>query len=154
MYLTPIPSLVHGLKNRVKRKMWISDTANIVSSVSAQLGQDDDLRGQCHEIFCLRFFSWIILPQAPLPLVLLIPLANWQPVSQYWWQICNRCHNTGGKLPPVSATPAANFPPVSKTLVANNGNNISCCHLKVNMKEKIYQYVYMLILLYKGVPKI
>jgi hypothetical protein len=28
------------------------------------------------------------------------------------------------KLPPVSATPAANLPPVSLTPVANNGNNI------------------------------
>jgi len=23
------------------------------------------LNGQCHEIFCFRFFSWIIFPQAP-----------------------------------------------------------------------------------------
>ncbi len=30
----------------------------------------------------------------------------------------------GGKLPPVSMTPAANLPPVSTTPVANNGNNI------------------------------
>ena len=32
--------------------------------------------------------------------------------------------DTGGKLPPVSTTPAANLPPVSLTPVANNGNNI------------------------------
>ena len=32
--------------------------------------------------------------------------------------------DTGGKLPPVSTTPAANLPPVSTTPVANNGNNI------------------------------
>ncbi len=30
----------------------------------------------------------------------------------------------GGKLPPVSMTPPANLSPVSLTLVANNGNNI------------------------------
>ncbi len=24
-----------------------------------------NLKGQCHEIFCCRFFSWITLPQAP-----------------------------------------------------------------------------------------
>jgi hypothetical protein len=30
----------------------------------------------------------------------------------------------GGKLPPVSTTPAANLPPVLTTPVANNGNNI------------------------------
>jgi hypothetical protein len=33
-------------------------------------------------------------------------------------------HEAGGKLPPVSLTPAANLPPVSTTPVANNGNNI------------------------------
>ncbi len=24
-----------------------------------------NLKGQCHEIFCFRFFSWITFPQAP-----------------------------------------------------------------------------------------
>ena len=33
-------------------------------------------------------------------------------------------NDAGGKLPPVSTTPAANLPPVSITPVANNGNNI------------------------------
>ncbi len=33
-------------------------------------------------------------------------------------------NDAGGKLPPVSTTPAANLPPVSLTAVANNGNNI------------------------------
>jgi hypothetical protein len=33
-------------------------------------------------------------------------------------------NDTGGKLPPVSTTPAANLPPVSLTPVANNENNI------------------------------
>jgi hypothetical protein len=32
--------------------------------------------------------------------------------------------DTGGKLPPVSTTPAANLPPVPLTPVANNGINI------------------------------
>jgi hypothetical protein len=32
--------------------------------------------------------------------------------------------DTGGKLPPVSTTPAANLPPVSMTPVANNGISI------------------------------
>ncbi len=31
--------------------------------------------------------------------------------------------DTGGKLPPVSTTPAANLPPVQKKPMANNGNN-------------------------------
>ncbi len=43
------------------------------------------LKGQCHEIFCFRFFSWIAFPQAPdnniriisnLPPVSLTPVAN------------------------------------------------------------------------------
>jgi hypothetical protein len=33
-------------------------------------------------------------------------------------------NDAGGKLPPVSATPAANLPLVLLTPVANNGNNI------------------------------
>jgi hypothetical protein len=32
-------------------------------------------------------------------------------------------NNAGGKLPPVSTTPAANLPPVAFTPVANNGSN-------------------------------
>ncbi len=33
-------------------------------------------------------------------------------------------NDAGGKLLPVSTTPAANLPPVLLTPVANNGNNI------------------------------
>ncbi len=72
-------------------------------------------------------------------------------------------NDTGGKLPPVSTTQAANLPPVSTisaanlplvsaTLVANchwyqrhrrqiMGTISSCRHLKVNLKAKIYLYV-------------
>ncbi len=39
-------------------------------------------------------------------------------------------------LPPVLTIPAANLPPV-----ANNGNNITCRYLKVNLKAKIVIYV-------------
>jgi hypothetical protein len=44
--------------------------------------------------------------------------------------------NTGCNLPPT--TPAANLPPLSMTLVANNGNNIRLLRLKVNLKAKMY----------------
>jgi hypothetical protein len=27
--------------------------------------ESETLKGQCHEIFCFRFFPWIIFPQAP-----------------------------------------------------------------------------------------
>jgi hypothetical protein len=38
--------------------------------------------------------------------------------------IATGVNDAGGKLPPVSTTPAANFPLVLLTPVANNGNNI------------------------------
>ncbi len=131
------------------------------------------LKGQCHEIFCFRFFSWITFPQAPdnniriisnffensrrysqvkvhhrcqrhrrqilppVPLVLLIPVANLPPVANNWNNIRLQIpeselegkfavgvNDAGGKLPPVSTTPAANLPPVSLTPVADNWNNI------------------------------
>jgi hypothetical protein len=50
-------------------------------------------------------------------------------------------------LPPGSLIPVANqiifeyLLPVPTTPVENNGNNIDCLHLKVNMEEKIYLYV-------------
>ncbi len=101
--------------------------------------------GQCHEIFCFRFFSWIF-------------------------------NDTGGKLPLVLTTPAANLPRVSTTPAANfatsspcvgdtagkfatgvndrrqicrlcqrrrwqiMGTISGCRHPKVNLKAKIYIY--------------
>jgi hypothetical protein len=44
-------------------------------------------------------------------------------VSQYF-KFAAGVNDAGGKLPPVSTTPAANLPPVSTTPVANNGINI------------------------------
>ncbi len=46
------------------------------------------------------------------------------PVSMTRWQIAAGINDTGGKLPLVSTTLAANLPPVSLTPVSNNGNNI------------------------------
>ncbi len=99
------------------------------------------LKGQCHEIFCFRFFSWITFPQAP---------ENNTRVITNFSNICgdirkSRCttgvNDNGGKLPPVSTTPAANLPQASLTQVANNGTISGCRHLKVNLKAKIYIYV-------------
>jgi hypothetical protein len=53
-----------------------------------------------------------------------------QRCQRHRWQIAAGINDTGskfaagGKLPPVSTTPAANLPPVSLTPVANNWNNI------------------------------
>ncbi len=132
---------------------------------SAEIRWFLSLKGQCHEIFCFWFFSWIIFPPAPeypirtvsnffensrrysqvkvhhryqrhrrqtlrpVPLVLLIPVANLPPVSTTSAAnlppvFAAGINDTGGNLPPVSTTPAANLPPVSMTPVATNGNNI------------------------------
>ena len=88
------------------------------------------LKGQCHEIFCFWFFSWISFPPAPeYPIrTVLNFFENSRRYSQvkvhhrcqrHRWQICLGVNDTGGKLPPVSTTPAANLPPVSTTPAAN-----------------------------------
>ncbi len=78
------------------------------------------LKGQCHEIFCFRFFSWITFPQAPENDIRVISkyFENSRRYSQvkvhhrcqrHRWQICHRCqwhrwqiaagiNDTGGKF--------------------------------------------------------
>jgi hypothetical protein len=75
----------------------------------------------------------------PFSLVALTSVANFPPVSTI---PAAGVVDTGGNLPPVSTTPAANLPPVSMTLVANNWNNIRLLRLKVNLKAKMFLYVY------------
>jgi hypothetical protein len=93
------------------------------------------LKGQCHEIFDSGFFH-----ESPSPKPLIITLGSFRIFLKILGDIRNsRCttgvNDTGGELPPVSTTPAANLPPVSTTPaanlspvsltpVANNGNNI------------------------------
>ncbi len=81
------------------------------------LSQIWSLKGQCHEIFCFWFFSWISFPQASdytiraenferkfaeifaaqgLPTVSTTPVAichrrRWHRCRWYRWQICHRC---------------------------------------------------------------
>ncbi len=97
------------------------------------------LKGQCHEIFCIRFFSWITFVQAPdnniriisnffekfaeifasqgAPPVSLTPVANCRRHQRHRRQICHRYQRHRRQiLPPV--------PLVLLTPVANNGNNI------------------------------
>jgi hypothetical protein len=57
-------------------------------------------------------------------LCLQFPLCCCHRCQRYRRQIAAGVNNAGGKLPPVSTTPAANLPPVSLTPVANNWNNI------------------------------
>ncbi len=91
------------------------------------------LKGQCHEIFCFWFFSWISFPPAPdYPMRTVSNFfENSRRYSQvkvhhryqrHWWQICHRCQRHRRQIvPPISLVlliPVANLPPVSTTLVA------------------------------------
>ncbi len=120
------------------------------------------LKGQCHEIFCFWFFSWISFPPAPEYSI--------RTVFNFFWKFAEILASQGA--PPVSTTPVANFatifasvvlPPVSTTTVANChryqwhwrqichryqrhrwqiiATTSGCRHLKVNLKAKIYIYV-------------
>jgi hypothetical protein len=85
------------------------------------------LKGQCHEIFCFRFFSSITFPQGPEN-----NIRSFRIFSKIRGDIrksrCkSRCkfatgvNDTGGKLPPVSTTPAANFATSSACVVDIGG---------------------------------
>ncbi len=98
------------------------------------------LKGQCHEIFCFWFFSWISFPQAPeyTSRAVLNFFENSRKYSQikvdHRWQICRRYQRHRRQicqryqrhrrqiLPPVSLMllmPVANLPPVSTMPAAN-----------------------------------
>ncbi len=111
-----------------------------------------NLKGQCHEIFCFRFFSWITFPQAPDNNIRFISIFfdNSRRYSQvkvhhrcqrHRWQICHRrcqlhrwqiaagINDTGGKFAPVSKTPAANFAISSPRVVCTCQKKQSVFHL-------------------------
>jgi hypothetical protein len=92
-------------------------------------------------------------PAAKLPPVPTTPVANLPPVSQIFTPFSLELLIPVANLPPVSTIPAANLPPVSTTPVANchryqrhrwqiMATISGCRHLKVNLKAKIYIYVY------------
>jgi hypothetical protein len=91
------------------------------------------LKGQCHEIFCFRFFH-----ESPSPKPLKITLGSFRIFLKIRGDIrTSRC-TTGVNdigpvsmtpvaiLPPVSTTPAANLPPVSTTQAANFATSSAC----------------------------
>jgi hypothetical protein len=80
------------------------------------------LKGQCHEIFCFRFFSRLIFHQAPENNIRVI-LNYFRKFSEIF-----ACQSA----PPISTTP------VASTVM---GTISACWHLKVNLKKKIYVYV-------------
>ncbi len=92
------------------------------------------LKGQCHEIFCFRFFSWITFPQAPDNNIRIISnfFENSRRYSHvkvhHWYQRHRRqilppvplvLLTPVANLPTVSTIPAENLPPVSMTPLAN-----------------------------------
>ncbi len=77
------------------------------------------LKGQCHEIFCLRFFSWIT-NESNLPPVSTTPVANCHRYQRHRRQICHRCQRHRWQI---------------------MGTISGCRHLKVNLKTEIYMYV-------------
>ncbi len=100
-----------------------------------QSGRTVPLKGQCHEIFCFRFYSWIIFPQAPDNNVRIISnfLENLRRYSQvkvhHWcrWQICNRYQWRRQKILP-------SVPLVLLTPVAN------CCRYQRQRRQICHRY--------------
>ncbi len=85
------------------------------------------IKGTVSEDFLLQvFFSWITFPK-----LLKITLGSFRIFSKIRGDIHkSRCttgvYDTGGKLPPVSTTLAANLPPVSTTPAANFATSSPC----------------------------
>ncbi len=92
------------------------------------------LKGQCHEIFCSWFLSWISFPQAPEYTIWAVSnfFKNLRRYSQLNVDHRYQRHRQQilppvslvlliplTNLPPVSTIPAANLLPVSTTSVAN-----------------------------------
>ncbi len=69
-----------------------------------------ELKGQCHEIFCIRVFLWIILPQARENNIRVI--SNFFENSEIF-----ACQGA----PPVSTKLAVNFPTGSASVVVITG---------------------------------
>ncbi len=100
------------------------------------------LKGQYHEIFCFRFFSWIILPQAPDNNIRII--SNFFENSRRYSQVKvhHRCQRRRCQI----ATGINDAGDKFATGVIDIGGKIigtisGCRHLKVNLKAKIYIYV-------------
>ncbi len=127
-------------------------------------GGNLDLKGQCHEIFCFRFFSWIIFPQATENNIRVISIffKNSRIYSQvkvhhgcqrHRWQISAGINDTGGKfatgINDTSGKFCHQFPLCCWHRWQIMGTISGCRHFEVNLKAKMYIYC-MLTLLPKG----
>ncbi len=52
----------------------------------------DDLKGQCHEIFCFWFFSWISFPQASDYTIRVVTNFFVNSLRYSQLKVCHRCH--------------------------------------------------------------
>ncbi len=77
------------------------------------------LKGQCHEIFDFRFFTWISFPQAPDC-----------TVSNFFRKLAEIFAAQGA--PPVSLTPMANLPQLSW---------IPVVHLDLRISPRIFEKI-------------
>ncbi len=98
------------------------------------------LKGQCHEIFCFRFFSCITFPQAPDNNIRII--SNFFENSRRYSQVKvhHRCQRHRWQILSLVLL-------VLLTPVANNGNNI---RLQTPESELEGKNIYMFHLLPKG----
>jgi hypothetical protein len=84
------------------------------------------LKGQCHEIFCFKFFH-----ESPSPKPLIITLGSFQIFLKFAEIFASQSAPSVSttpvvNLPPVSTTPAANLPLVSTTPAANFATSSPC----------------------------
>ncbi len=143
------------------------DPMSLVSPPNSN-GRRITLKGQCHEIFCFRFFSWITFPQAPENNIRVI--SNFFENSRRYSQVkvhhrCQRhrwqCHwhrDTGGKFATGINDTGGKFCHQFRLCCWHHwqichrcqrfwhrwqimGTISGCRHLKVNLKAKIYIYV-------------
>ncbi len=100
------------------------------------------LKGQCHEIFCFWFFSWISFP--PAPEYSIKTVSNFFENSRRYSQVNVSTTPEAffptvslvllipvANLPPVSTIPAANLQPMPMTLTAN-------CHRYQQHRRQLY----------------
>ncbi len=141
-------------KNQARNKYLVAELT--ISSI---------LKGQCHEIFCFRFFSWITFPQVPDNNIRIISnfFKNSRRYSQvkvhhrcqrHRWQICHQCQwhrwqitagiNDGKFATGINDTGGKfchQFPLCCWHRWQIMGTISGCRHLKVNLQTKIYTYV-------------
>ena len=124
------------------------------------------LKGQCHENFCFRFFSWITFPQAPDNNIRIISnfFENSRRYSQvkvhhrcqrHRWQICHRCqwhrwriaagiNDIGGKFATGINDTGGKFCPQFPLCCWHRWQIMrtvsGCRHFKVILKAKMYIY--------------